>query len=174
MRRSPGRRAVPGGTSLPPLQVEACATPDPTLLLELQLRAIRHHGGEAYGPSELSAWCDAAREDAEAHLLRDFQTYAAHRGGHLVGYGCFSGEDGLIGALYVEQGQMGQGVGTALLAAMEAAAWEQRMQTLYVHASLNAVPFYLRRGFTPLASTAYELPSGSRLEMVRMVKDLGG
>ncbi|SEM42748.1 putative acetyltransferase [Stigmatella aurantiaca] len=174
MRRSPGRRGGPKGTSLPPLHVEACATPDPALLLELQLRAIRHHGGEAYGPSELSAWCDAAREDAEAGLLRGFQTYVAHRGGHLVGYGCFSGEDGLIGALYVEGDQMGQGVGTALLAALEAAALAQRMRTLYVHASLNAVPFYRRRGFTALASNAYELPSGLQLAMVRMVKDLGG
>jgi putative acetyltransferase len=174
MRRSPGKRAAPPGTSQPPIRVEACATPDPERLLALQLRAIRSHGDAVYGPSELRAWCEAAREDAEALLLRDFQTYVATRGNHLVGYGCFSGEDGLVGALYVEQGQMGQGVGTAVLTAMEAAALEQRMRELYVHASLNAVPFYLRRGFASVANASYTLSSGTVLAMVRMVKPLGG
>lgn len=180
---SAGRATAPPGTAcrsdgqplplkrVPQLKIEE-AEIAPEVLLDLQIAAIRHHGHTAYGPDAISVWCEIAREEATAETFQGFRTYVASVDGNLCGFCCFSAEEAFIGSLYVAPPGVGLGVGTMLLAAAEEAARRHRLARLTVYSSLNAVPFYQRRGFRPTADTTVEHSSGIRLPMVQMEKPL--
>ncbi|PSQ06968.1 GNAT family N-acetyltransferase [Halobacteriales archaeon QS_6_71_20] len=60
------------------------------------------------------------------------------------------GDDAAVGAVeavYVHPAHAGEGVGSALLAALEREASARGLDALGLHASLNAVGFYERRGY---------------------------
>ncbi len=73
--------------------------------------------------------------------------------------------------LYVHKDHQGRGVATALLAALEARAREAGLTRLTTNASRIAKPFFLRRGFTLLASQRVER-RGVEIENFRMEKAL--
>ena len=55
--------------------------------------------------------------------------------------------DGQIGRMAVLQGYRGQGIGSAVLAALLEVARQQRYAAVFLHAQLSAIAFYERHGF---------------------------
>lgn len=76
-----------------------------------------------------------------------FEARVVETSGLMVGAAQFEPASGLLRALFVDPELQGQGVGTALLAAVEMRARESRCNRLFGAMSLNAVPFYRRAGF---------------------------
>lgn len=98
-----------------------------------------------YGESACRAW--AAGADDEAAWTASFAgrgAFAAEEAGELLGFGDVRA-DGLLDRLFVRADRQGQGVGTALLAALEASAPVSALRT---EASLTAEPFFRARGWT--------------------------
>jgi len=79
--------------------------------------------------------------------LGPFETLVAEIGGRLVGVTQIDPRTGLLRALFVDAGFQGQGVGKALLAAIESRARAAHCERLCGAMSLNAVEFYRRAGF---------------------------
>ena len=79
--------------------------------------------------------------------LGPFETLVAEIGGRLVGVTQIDPRTGLLRALFVDAGFQGQGVGRALLGAIESRALAARCERLCGAMSLNAVEFYRRAGF---------------------------
>ena len=57
------------------------------------------------------------------------------------------GPDGRIGRMAVLKEYRGQGVGSALLAALLDYARQEQYDAVYLHAQLDAIPFYENHGF---------------------------
>ncbi len=55
--------------------------------------------------------------------------------------------DGHIGRMAVLQGYRGQGIGSAVLAALLEVARQQGYEEVYLHAQVSAIVFYERHGF---------------------------
>ncbi len=57
------------------------------------------------------------------------------------------GSDGRIGRMAVLKAYRGQGIGSALLAALLDYARQEHYADIYLHAQLSAIPFYEKHGF---------------------------
>lgn len=59
--------------------------------------------------------------------------------------------DGHIGRMAVLKGCRGQGIGSAVLAALLDVARQQQCTAVYLHAQVSAIPFYEKHGFVASA-----------------------
>ncbi|GAA0192084.1 GNAT family N-acetyltransferase [Halobaculum roseum] len=105
-------------------------------------------------------------------------------GGRVVGFGTLipsrrdyladgpgAGPPGTVEAVYVHPDRAGEGVGTALLADLERAAGDRGLGALGMHASLNAVGFYERHGYTRVRAVTHEF-GGDDCEVTGTVVEL--
>jgi putative acetyltransferase len=67
---------------------------------------------------------------------------------------------------------VGNGVGTKLLFELEKIARNSNVVKITVHSTLNAKGFYQKHGYLDHDLTFHHLPNGSKLECVRMFKEL--
>lgn len=117
-----------------------------------------------YGEAACRAW--AAGADDEAAWTASFAghaAFAAEEDGALLGFGDVR-PDGYVDRLFVHASRQGEGIGTALLAALVRAAGVRRLCT---EASLTARPFFLARGWRVVRRQTVER-RGVRLENVLM------
>src|SRR5262249_40612326 len=108
--------------------------------------------------------------DRWARRLSGTFTFVAVEGGEVVGFGNLEA-DGHLDCLYTHAHYQGQGVGTALVAAMEAKARELGLTRLFTEASITARPFFERRAFRVLQPQQVEC-RGSWFTNYRMDKPL--
>jgi len=66
----------------------------------------------------------------------------------IVGFGQLNQASGQVDAFYVRPGRQGEGLGRALLSALEGEARAAGLKELQLSAPLNAVGFYARAGYT--------------------------
>lgn len=97
-----------------------------------------------YGPEQLDAWAtgniDMAQWDA---TLNGHLTYVAVEGERILGFGDITTQ-GYLDHLYVHHEYQRNGIATLLCQQLE---HECGADTIYVHASITAVPFFLKRGY---------------------------
>jgi len=153
--------------------------------------AIRAFGPDAYDDRQVAAWADkgdpedAYPVDRDGHYLvvAESTSTAPDGGGggddddagEVVGYGHLVPAERAVRAVYVRPEAAGGGVGTALLDALESRAADLRLDTLTLHASLNAAGFYERAGYERTGRETYSTVHGGEtveLDVVRMEKQL--
>lgn len=89
----------------------------------------------------------------------------------VVGFIIYSSLEHQINALYVDPSFAGQGIGAHLLRTIEESG---EVGGITLKASLNAVDFYSRAGFTKVREAEQRLSDGSVMAAVDMVKAVGG
>lgn len=145
---------------------------DAPVLAALYHGAVHGAGGRYYTPAQLAVWSpappspDRYLEQAAGRVF----LVAQDANGAVIGYGDLE-RDGHIDHLYCHPDAIGTGVGSAILAALEAAARRDGIARLYVEASENARPLFARRGFTLDARNDFER-SGVAIHNYRMSKRL--
>ncbi|MCU0877408.1 MAG: GNAT family N-acetyltransferase [Pirellulaceae bacterium] len=119
---------------------------------ELTLREVFYasvHGLACrnYSAEQLAAWAPVEydREKWSARI-RQNQPFVAEEHGQILGFADVQ-PDGYIDQLFVAPQAAGQGVGSALLQAIEARAREQGIARLHSQVSLTAQSLFLRHGF---------------------------
>ena len=105
-----------------------------------------------------------SQEDGGLTLLADHQ-------GALAGFSVVIPEAGEIAACYVAPEAARQGVGKALLNAMEAAATAHGVHELRVRASLNAKSFYSAFGYHVIGRGEHRFEDGTVMVVAFMRKD---
>ncbi|XLZ70847.1 GNAT family N-acetyltransferase [Massilia sp. SR12] len=145
------------------------ATPaDIPALWALRTRALQTQCAGHYAPAILDAW---AASPAPAHyptLLLQGGGIKACVHGALAGYAILDQANNEVDAVFVNPLHGGQGVGKALLHALEQMAAQPAK--LHLYASLNAVPFYRAAGYDAGQSMQYPHPSGVLLDCVHMLR----
>lgn len=128
--------------------------------------------GGHYDQDQLREWTSGLRAETYAPLLNTHEVVLLERAGKLCGFGVFDPVGALINATYVAHDAVREGVGRALIEAMESSAIGHALCAVHLHATLNAVTFYEALGYTNDGSTTNRLPSGAELPCVRMSKQL--
>ena len=124
-----------------------------------------------YTPEQVEAWAPAEVDEARwAQTLGSRLTFVAVEGGRIVGFGELEA-DGHINRFYTHALHQGQGVGTALLGAIEDKARQLGLSRLFTEASITARPSFARRGFTVLREQEV-VCRGVRFVNYRMEKTL--
>lgn len=153
--------------------VRPARTADFGAVKTIHQRAVRTLGADAYSDRQVRAWADWSDvdeldgvDDEDAHMV------VAERRGEPAGFGHLGAADGEVNAVYVHPDQAREGVGAALLAALEGYARGVGLSELTLSASLNAVDFYDRAGYERVGPDTHETTGGVELECIRMRKRL--
>jgi len=170
------------------------ATPgDAEAVAAAHVAAVERFGPTAYDDEQVAAWAerpDGAAPYRENARADDEVFVVADRAGEVVGFGHLrppaareapvpddgpgarSNDEGEVTAVYVHGDHASGGVGSALLAHLEAAARERGLDSLVLTASLNAVGFYERHGYERVREGVHETTGGVELEVVVMRRRL--
>jgi putative acetyltransferase len=145
--------------------------------LEVHHSAVRGLATADYPPEVIEAWAPWPITDEHVDFVRSNAEgeyrLVAENGGRIVGIGCLVARKKELRACYVLPSASRNGVGTAILRALEHAARDQGATALDVDASLNAEAFYRSRGYEVCGRGEHVLNSGARMACLRMRKDFG-
>ncbi len=92
------------------------------------------------------------------------------RDGRMVATGTLVGDE--VSRVYVEPERQGQGIGTAIMEALEARAREEGLTDVVLYASVVAKPFYDRLGYVVSEEGERDCGQGQMLRWYRMAKRL--
>ncbi len=143
---------------------------DRRALWRIHTRSVRELCQGAYSEHEVRTWVALLRPEGYLRPDQPRTVLVAERGRQLVGFGQLDTVLGELEALYVVPEAVGEGVGSALLAALEALAWRSGLRALRLDASLNAESFYRERGYLALHQAQRLITHEVRLACVRMEK----
>lgn len=120
---------------------------DVACLIALFRDTVRRVNRRRYGPRQVRAWAPETIDVAAwSQRLAVHTSFVAARGSRLLGFAELAA-DGCVDTLYVHARWQARGIGSHLLAAVEAAARARRLTQLYTEASLSAEGFFAARGF---------------------------
>jgi putative acetyltransferase len=144
---------------------------DAAVLAEIFRRSVREVASRDYHPAQIEAWVRVADEHAAwSERVSARQVWVAESGGQVVGFIQLDPPDH-IDLTYVHPGHQRQGVATALLAAVEAAARVNGVKVLHVEASITSRPFFAVHGFE-VVTPQYVTVGGQEFLNYRMTKHL--
>jgi putative acetyltransferase len=117
-----------------------------------------------YTDGQKRAWASGFLDTAALDLrLRSTRTLVAEAGGSPVGFGnldvafgCTACVSAGLDLLYVCPDHMGQGIGRALVAALEEIARQSAVTVIAVYASVDAKPFFEGLGYTEVRENEVE------------------
>jgi putative acetyltransferase len=167
MRRRQLARAV-----APNLSVRSARFEDVSAMLLLIEGAIEHGCRDHYDGAQRRAVYLGYASHLFVEAPGPFVALVAELRGQLAGVAQVDVASGALRALFVDQTIQGQGLGRALLAAVEARARAAGCPRLRGAMSLNAVGFYARAGFHPCAGPERLFGAGVRVPVAWMEKSL--
>lgn len=127
---------------------------DVEVLTTIRHKAILTLAAEKMGTDQASDWANSATPNRICCAIKDHLVFVAEIAKEPVGW--VEVASNRIEGLYVRPEQAHQGVGSALLAHVEAQIWSANYQSVVLDASWNAEQFYLNRGYQPLAERSPE------------------
>ena len=156
------------------MQVRRFRSSDAAALAAIFHASVRKGGLRHYSPNQVAAWSPAP-PDREAYRTRadDRSLFVAVDGeDQPVGYADLR-SDGYIDHVYCHPDRIGTGVGSALYAAIEAAAVNSGISTLSVDASEGARTLFEHRGFRVEQRQDFAI-NGVAIHNFRMSKAMRG
>jgi GNAT superfamily N-acetyltransferase len=152
------------------LSLRVATEADRRALWRIHFRSVSTLCQGAYSSHEVRTWVELLRPDGYLRPEQPRTVLVAERGKCMVGFGQLDPLLGELEALYVSPEEAGQGVGSSLLSALEALAWQAGAPVMCLDASLNAEAFYRARGYVRLHSAHRILTPEVQLACVRMRK----
>lgn len=153
------------------IEIRPANRADAQAAFDIRREAIHARCIGAYSRADMLAW--TAGEVSPWYVdLVERHFYLACRGDEVLGTIMLGPQPGGLGAMFVAEQAMGQGIGRRLVAHVEQLAREAGWQHLQLDATLNAARFYRRCGFVGEAQACYQSPSGLSLRCIPMRKAL--
>lgn len=134
--------------------------------------SIRALCAGAYSPEQIEAWIGPRVPKDYEQFLREALFLVAEADDVVAAFAILNPTTSELHALYVDPGRVGEGIGSALLWAVETEARESGLSAIALNATLNSVSFYEKRGYSSRGAAVNELPGGTELPCVRMEKAL--
>ncbi len=120
---------------------------DLPLLITIFVASVTELGADDYGDEELAAWVSAADDEAAfGERLKPSLTLLAFSDGEPAGFVALK-DNAVVDLLYVAPDHAGEGVGTAMLQAIETLALRRGAKTLSADASDLALRLFEKQGF---------------------------
>jgi putative acetyltransferase len=143
---------------------------DAVAICDLHKASVRSLCAGAYSPEQIEAWLAPRLADdyRQAMTVGREMMFVAQCARRIVGFASIKAS--MLMGLYVDP-DSGRGAGRILLQAAEGHARSDGVAILSLQATLNAVPFYERRGFS-LDRYGTVLRGGLELPVVEMSKTL--
>ena len=140
---------------------------DAGIIKELHDRAVMELCRTDYSSDQLRGWIDRSPLEKYRWRLETQRVFIAEKDGRMVGFVRWYPETNELCSICVEPEFARQGIGTTLMEYAYADAKEHNTESLWLDASLSAVPFYQALGWDDVS-----LSSQGSLESIRMIKRL--
>jgi GNAT superfamily N-acetyltransferase len=148
--------------------IRAASPADLESIRSLHARCIDEVCSFEYDRDQIAAWLGALDSDRYPAMLATHHVIVAEDGGTVVGFGMADLESASLNAIYVAPSRQREGIGSALVAAIEEAAGDAGTNRLDLNATLGAVSFYESLGYVSDGPSHNVLPSGVSLPCVAM------
>jgi putative acetyltransferase len=155
------------------IQVRPATALDAPSIARVHVAAIRGLGSQHYTADQIAAWSADKHPDRYRQALADgeFMVVAERLAdGELVGFASRQGNE--VRAVYVDPEHARRGVGSELLAVVEADARARGETSLRLDSSIGAMAFYAAHGYLEHERVVHHLRGGCQLECVPMTKVL--
>ncbi|GAB6905894.1 GCN5-related N-acetyltransferase [Desulfosarcina cetonica] len=151
---------------------KACSS-DKGNIWKLHVASIRKLCVNHYTPEQLNAWTSVLTPSVYDQALKEKVFLVAHDSQQdLIGIGIFDVGCAEVSAIYIHPDATGKGVGSQLLNELETIARKSNIFKITVYSTLNAKGFYMVHGYLEQELTFHDLSNGSKLECIRMFKNL--
>jgi putative acetyltransferase len=142
-------------------------------IYEAHTRAIRELCSEDYDQIQIEAWAGPRKPTDYLKPISSGRLFVAEIDNKVVGFSEYDEETKELKAVYVNPDYARRGIGTALFTHACDEARAEGLDSLWLDASLTAVPFYLAVRCERQQDTRHRLMSGVELGCVRMTINLG-
>ncbi|MDR0815180.1 MAG: GNAT family N-acetyltransferase [Bacteroidales bacterium] len=118
-------------------------------LISLFTQTVHKVSCSYYSPEEVEAWAPSTPADTvfwDDYFSTRF-TLLDEREGLIVGFGCLSASGNVVDMLFTHHAHQNEGVGSAIIDALEAEALRYGQQEIFLTTSATAWHFYLKRGY---------------------------
>ena len=134
------------------MEFREATTDDATVMTSIQQEALRERAAGEYSTRQLEYMTDEKSDSPlvppEWVEMDDRQYVIVERDGNPIGYGGIDTAEGILLATFVEPSASGHGIGSAIVERLHEITREHGHGELRTYASLNAVEFYERLGYT--------------------------
>ena len=154
------------------VEIRRATLRDRKAIYHVQTHAIEETCRTGYSLEQVQAWSSSLRPDDYTEVIYSREFIVARDKRAVVGFGQLDLTRGHIEAVYVLPACQRRGIGSAILAHLEAAARKAGHRKLTLSSTLNALPFYQHAGFVELRPGERRLPNGMSLPCVDMEKNL--
>lgn len=134
--------------------------------------AVREILSKYYTPREIRQWLGSLRPEGYEYSIESKECVVAEYRGKVIGFGQMDCKNALIEAIYVLPDYVRRGIGTKILHTLEGKAMGSGVTVLQLCSSLYAVPFYENAGFKAQLNIHHQLPDGTMLPCIYMIKKL--
>ncbi len=140
--------------------------PDTAAIATLFYDTAHHINSHDYTPAQINAWApkDINIDFWVKHLSQSI-TYVAEENNQIIGFGNLA-SNGHLDCFYCHKDFQRMGVGSQLLATIEATARSLKIQTLFTEASITARSFFEAKGFHVITPQTVERRGQSFLNFV--------
>lgn len=154
------------------MNVRQATRADLKTIAAIHQESIRELCKDHYSPQQIVDWTAALSGAAYSELLHSRTLLVLEDAAQLLGFSVLDADAARINATYVSPGAARRGGGRSPMEAIEVAARAGGCTQLRLNATLNAVPFYERLGYTSNGTSSNRLPSGIELPCIVMSKPL--
>lgn len=149
------------------LVIRPAVSNDSVTIIDIHSRSIRALCSGDYSKEQLDAWIGKRTPDHVASRIVSLPFYVAELKGKLVGYAVYNPRTTELTSIYVDPDFSRQGIASRLMELLASDARRKGLTTLWLDASLTAVPFYESAGFKSIKETSHAF-HGVPLECLRM------
>lgn len=157
------------------VKIREAVAADAAAILNIHYDAVHQLGEDHYSPEQLNAWSPPVNQDRINHFLEnadDVYRLVAEMNGAVVGFAEMVIEKTELRACYVSPQYTRQGIGQALVNALEGTARQHGLKNLQLDGSIIAEAFYKQCGYHITGRGQHQLNNGVFLGCVYMQKDL--
>jgi len=153
--------------------VRNATSDDAVQIVDIHSRSVRELCSGDYTTKQINAWIGKRTPEDMALRIARHPFFVVDWDGKLTGYATYNVNSNELLSIYVNPDFARQGVASALMNELLEDARSKGLTTLWLDASLTAVPFYETVGFMRTIETIHAF-TGVPLECVRMEMSLTG
>lgn len=145
---------------------------DKVALWRIHTRAVREILSNYYTPREVRQWLRSLKPEGYEYSIENKECIVAEYRGKVIGFGQMDCKNSLIEEIYVLPDCLRRGIGTRILQTLEEKAATSGVTILQLCSTLYAVPFYENAGFKAQLNISHQLPDGTMIPCIYMIKKL--
>jgi len=128
--------------------IRAYTSADLRSVVELFTQTVHIVSSRYYSPEEVEAWAPSQPDMAKwSRFYGERYTLVMDSDDGITGFGCLSADGGTIDMLYAHHAHQSEGIGSAILDALEKEAMQRGATEVKLTTSATAWAFYQKRGY---------------------------